>query len=82
MLWYKTFYFDKSIDMFKQNSKYRLVYLILAFAVFAFGSALAFYDYYDAKQGMKLFGGIVFGLMTIFQGRELYNFWRHKTDNV
>ncbi len=64
--------------MFKQHSKYRSVYLILALAAFAFGSAMAFYDYCDTKEGMKLFGGIVFGLMAIFQGGDLVSFYKNK----
>lgn len=64
--------------MFKQNSKYRLIYLILALLVFALGSSLAFYDYAQKKEGIRLIGGIVFGLMAIFQVDDLYTFIKNK----
>lgn len=58
--------------------KYRLIYLTLALLVFALGSVMAFYDFADQKNGMKLLGGIVFGLMSIFQAEELYVFIKNK----
>ncbi|MFM6925654.1 MAG: hypothetical protein ACKOU7_09160 [Ferruginibacter sp.] len=60
--------------MFRQNGKYRIIYLTLAVLVFALGSVFAFYDFSEKKDGMRLFGGIVFGLMAIFQVDELYAF--------
>ncbi len=39
--------------MFRKNSKYRVTYLILALLVFALGSALAFYDFAEKKDGMS-----------------------------
>jgi hypothetical protein len=64
--------------MFKQNSKYRHIYLTLALLVFALGSVMAFYDFVEKKDGMKLFGGIVFGIMTIFKAEDLYVFIKNK----
>ena len=64
--------------MFKANSKSRLIYLTLALLVFALGSILAFYDFVEKKDGMRLFGVIVFGVMAIFQAEELYVFVKNK----
>ena len=64
--------------MFKANSKSRLIYLTLALLVFALGSILAFYEKKKKKDGMRLFGVIVFGVMAIFQAEELYVFVKNK----
>ena len=64
--------------MFKANSKSRLIYLTLALLVFALGSILAFYDFVEKKDGMRLFGVIVFGVTAIFQAEELYVFVKNK----
>lgn len=68
----------KCNNMFKKNSKYRGVYLILAFVVFVFGSAMAFYDFFVAKDGMRLFGGIMFAIMAVFQAEDLYVFYKNR----
>lgn len=54
--------------------KYRLIYLISATLAFALGSGMFFYDFIESKERMKLFGGIIFGLMTVFQATDLYVF--------
>ena len=64
--------------MFKPNSKYRLHYLIVTVVLLIMVTVFNFYDFYEKKDGMKMIGGIVFGLMTIFQVEELYVFIRNK----
>jgi hypothetical protein len=65
--------------MFTQNSKYMLIYLILALLLFAFESVYCFCKYaVDIDKGMSLIGGIIFGLMSIFQVDEMYSFIKNK----
>jgi hypothetical protein len=64
--------------MFKPNSKYRLHFLILVLVVFILGSISAFYDYAEKKEGMRLIGGIAFGLMSIFYFFDVYEFIKNK----
>jgi len=55
--------------------------LILALIVFATVSVFDFYEFAVREKGMKLFGGIVFGIMSIFQAEELYTFIKNKQSN-
>ena len=64
--------------MFKQNSKYRLHYLIVMFVLLVSVTVFNFYDFYEKKDGMKMIGGIVFGLMTIAYGFDLFEFIKNK----
>ena len=64
--------------MFKQNSKYRLHYLIVMFVLLVMITVFNFYDFYEKKDGMKMIGGIVFGLMAIFYAYDLYEFIKNK----
>ena len=57
-----------------KNTKFRLVYLIMALFAFVFGSVLFFYDYYESGAGMKLFAGIVFAILAVFKSEDLYLF--------
>ncbi len=61
-----------------KNKKYRQVYLALGTVVLATGSALNFYEYAEENEGMKLTGGILFGVMAIFFGIDLYEFIKNK----
>ncbi len=64
--------------MFKQNSKYRLHYLIVMSVLLVMITVFNFYDFYEKKDGMKMIGGIVFGLMAIFYAYDLYEFIKNK----
>lgn len=63
--------------MLKFFKKYRLVFKVLAVFAFLTASYFDFNDYFSAKnfgvkeRKMKLFGGIVFGLMAVFQAGDL-----------
>lgn len=64
--------------MFKQNSKYRLTFLILTTVVFVLGSVMNFYEFSEKKDGMKMAGGIVFGVMAVVYVSDLYEFIKIK----
>ena len=64
--------------MFKQNSKYRFHFLIIMFVLLVFVTVFNFIDFYKKKDGMKMIGGIVFGLMSIFYAFDLYEFIKNK----
>ena len=64
--------------MFKQKSKYRFHFLVLMFVGLVFVTVLNFHDFYEKKDGMKMIGGIVFGLMAIVYGFDLYKFIKNK----
>jgi len=54
-------------------NKYRKAYSVMAFVVFGLGSALAFYDYKEGKGRVHLIAGIVFLILTVFKGEEMYS---------
>ncbi len=58
--------------MFKKNPKYRLIFLIFIIVILITDSVMNFYQYREAKEGMKLTGGILFGAMALFFIDELY----------
>lgn len=60
--------------MFKQNSKYRGVFLVFAVMFFATISVIKFLDFVAEKNGMKLITGIFFGIAAIFYLGEIYKF--------
>ena len=60
--------------MFKQNSKYRFLFLIVMLVLLTFVSVMNFYNFYEKKDGMKMMGGIVFGVMAIVYAFRLYGF--------
>jgi hypothetical protein len=64
--------------MFKQNSKYRLHFLILMFVLLVIVTVFNFYDFYEKKDGMKMIGGFVFGLMAIGYAHDLFEFIKNK----
>jgi hypothetical protein len=64
--------------MFKENSKYRLHFLVLMFVVFVIESVYNFFVFYEKNDGMRMIGGIVFGLMSIFYAFDLYEFIKNK----
>ncbi|MGB4774755.1 MAG: hypothetical protein WBP45_06270 [Daejeonella sp.] len=66
--------------MFKQNSKYRLLFLILVVLVFGYQSVNGFYKFAnnDSDQGMRMIFGIVFGMMTIIYTVDLIAFIKSK----
>ncbi len=64
--------------MFKKNPAYRLIFLIFIILVLIADSVLNFIQYQETKEGMKLTGGILFSLMTIFFADELYRFIKNK----
>ena len=66
-------------NMFKQNSKYRIVYLMFALLVFVYSSVYSFYKYTaDIDKGMSLIGGIVYSVMAIFFIDDLYQFIKNR----
>mgnify|MGYP000990147553 FL=1 len=69
---------DKAGGMFKQNSKYRLRYLIVMFVLLITSTVLNFYDFYERKNGMSMIGGIVFGLIMIAHGFNIFELIRNK----
>ena len=60
--------------MFKQNSKYRFLFLIVMLVLLTFVSVMNFYNFYEKKDGMKMIMGIVFGVMAIDYAFRLYGF--------
>ena len=64
--------------MFKQNSKYRLHILVLLVALLVFESVFNFSDFYQKKDGMRMIGGIVFGVLAIVYAHDLYEFIKNK----
>lgn len=64
--------------MFKQNKKYRPFFLLLATLVFAINTVLNFYGFATKNEGMKLTGGILFGVMTIIYAVDLYGVIKNK----
>lgn len=68
----------QTATMLRQNKKYRPVYLALGTLVLAIGSALNFYGFAEEREGMKLTGGILFGVMAIIFGIDLYGFIKNK----
>ncbi len=65
--------------MFRHNSKYRLIYLIFILLFSALYSGYSFYKYAaNIDKGISLIGGVVFGLMIVFQIDELYGFIKNK----
>ncbi len=64
--------------MFKQNSKYRLHFLIVMFVLLVIVTVLNFYDFYEKNDWMKMMGGIIFGVMAIVYAFRLYEFIKNK----
>jgi small neutral amino acid transporter SnatA (MarC family) len=64
--------------MFKQNSKYRLIYLCFVTLVFAAGTIYYLYQFGVQKKGMEIIGGVGFGIMAIFKIAELIEFIKNK----
>jgi hypothetical protein len=64
--------------MFKKDSKYRLHFLIVMFVVLLCEAVYNFYIFYTKKDGMSMIGGIMFGVMTILYGFDLYEFSKNK----
>lgn len=64
--------------MFKQNSKYWVTFLVLMFVLLVLGSIMNFYSFYEKKEGMKMIGGIVFGVMAIIYANDLYEVIKNK----
>ena len=48
------------------------------FVLLVFVTVFNFIDFYKKKDGMKMIGGIVFGLMSIFYAFDLYEFIKNK----
>ena len=64
--------------MFKQNSKYRLQFLIFFVVLLVIFTVMNFIDYVEKKDGMKLTGGIVFGVLALVYTHDLYEFLKNK----
>lgn len=64
--------------MFKQNSKYWVTFLVLMFVLLVLGSIMNFYSFYEKKEGMKMIGGIVFGVMAIIYANDLCEVIKNK----
>jgi hypothetical protein len=58
--------------MLKQNKKYKPVFLLLGTLFFAIYSGLNFYGFAIKNEGMKLTGGILFGVMAIIYAVDFY----------
>lgn len=58
--------------MFKKNPKHRQIFLIFFIVVMIINSVMSFYQFADTKEGMKLTGGILFGVMAIIFIDDLY----------
>lgn len=66
--------------MFRQNSKYRLLFLILSVMVFGYQSVYGFYKFAnsDSDKGMRMIFGIVFGVIAIIYTVDLIAFIKSK----
>lgn len=64
--------------MFKQNSKYRGGFLIFAFLAVTTNSVFNFLQFADKNDGMKMIGGIIFGILAIFYIGDIYEFYKIK----
>ena len=64
--------------MFKKNPKHRLIFLIFIIVVLIMDSVMNFYQYKETKEGMKLTGGILFGVMALLFTDELYTFIKNQ----
>lgn len=58
--------------------KYQRAYRISALVVFLAGAIMWFYDFASGKDGMKLFGGILFTIMALFQIGELSLYYKNR----
>ena len=54
-------------------NKYRKAYTVMAFIVFALGSALAFYDFKEGKGTIHVVAGIVFLILTVLKAEAMYS---------
>lgn len=65
--------------MFKRDSKYKLIFLILKAFIFTYLSVNGFYAFANnhSDKGMKMIGGIIFGIAAIFFSVEVYNFLKN-----
>jgi hypothetical protein len=63
--------------MFRANKKYRLIYLSAATLLFGFKSVFDFLQFVDKSDGMKMIGGIIFGIAAIIFSVEVYNFLKN-----
>ena len=63
--------------MFRANKKYRLIYLSIAILLFGFKSVFDFLQFADKSDGMKMIGGIIFGIAAIIFSVEVYNFLKN-----
>jgi len=66
--------------MFSKNPTYRLIFLAVTTGLFVLVSVFNFFDYADTGKGMKLTGGILFGVMAIFYAVDLYDFVSKKSN--
>ncbi|MEO6540016.1 MAG: hypothetical protein ABIN74_03450 [Ferruginibacter sp.] len=64
--------------MFKQDSKYRLHFLVLMVALLVIESVFNFSYFYQKNDGMRMIGGIVFGVLAIVYAHDLYEFIKNK----
>ena len=64
--------------MFRANKKYRIIYLSAVALLFGFKSVFDFLQFADKNDGMKMIGGIIFGIAAIFFSVGVYNFLKNK----
>jgi hypothetical protein len=66
--------------MFKKNSKYRMLFLILGVLLFGYQSANGFYKFTNnySDKGMGMIGGIAFGVLSIIYFVDLIAFIKSK----
>ena len=66
--------------MFKRDSKYKLIFLILKAFIFTYMSVNGFYAFANnhSDKGMKMIGGILFGVMAIIYIVDLIEFIKNK----
>ena len=64
--------------MFKQDSKYRLHFLIIMVVAHVFLSIINFMEFDQSNKRIEMIGGIVFGGMAIFWAIDLYEFLKNK----
>ena len=73
----------RSISKYELNAwfmkKYRLPYLIFVLVVFTYLTVRSFYNFSIGEdKGMSMIGGILFGVMAIFNVEDLYVFIKNK----
>ncbi len=64
--------------MFKPKPKYKLHLLILNLALCVIVAAYNFYGFYEKQVGMKMIGGIIFGVGAIVYAHDLFEFIKNK----